>query len=127
MKNLRSITYLGLGILAGLGVALAATNPSQSAYQEYATQRLTAYLETKDICAKVPRILQNILHRNCSTLLDLSQPAVQQAISQGTQQQNFIFFSIYSTDLTVTPLLPSYHFATVGVFQNFFTYSAEKR
>ena len=127
MKNLKIITYFSLGILAGLGVAMAATNPSEPEYQEYATQKLTAYLEKKDICAKTPRILQNILRHNCSTLLGLSQPTVQQVISQGTQRQNLIFFSIYRTDLTFTPFLPSYHFATVGVFQNFVTYSAQKR
>jgi len=125
MKSSRIIIYVSLAALAALGVAMATTNPDQLAYQEYATQRLTGYLK-KDVCAKTPRFLRNLLHRDCPTLVDLSQPAVQQIITQGTQRQNLIFFSIYSTDLAVSPLVPSYHFATVGVFQNFFTYSMEK-
>lgn len=105
---------------------MAATNPSEPAYQDYAVQRLSTYLKT-DVCAKSSGLLEKILRRNCPGLVDSGRPAIQKIITQGTQRQNFIFFSIYQTDLAISPLVPSYHFATVGVLQNFYTYSAEKR
>ncbi len=126
MKSLRIITYLGAAALVGLGVAMATTNPSRPAYEEYAVQRLTAYLK-KDVCPKVPKLVENLLHRECTVLVDSNRSKIQQIVSENTQRQNFIFFSIYQTDLAISPLVPSYHFATVGVLQNFYTYSAEKR
>ncbi len=105
---------------------MATTNPSQPAYEEYAVQRLTEYLK-KDVCTKVPKALENLLQRNCPVLVDSSRPKIQQLVSESTQRQNFIFFTIYRTDLAVNPLIPSYHVETVGVFKNFYIYEAEKR
>lgn len=126
MKNLRIITYIGAAALAGLGMAMAVTNPSQAAYEEYAVQRLTEYLK-KDVCTKVPKVFENFLQRNCTVLVDSSRPQIRQIIAQSTQRQNFIFFSIYRTDLSVNQFIPSYHFETVGGFQDFYTYTAEEQ
>lgn len=126
MKSLRIITYLGAAALVGLGVAMATTNPSRPAYEEYAVQRLTAYLKT-DVCPKVPKLVENLLHRDCTVLVDSNRPKIQQIVSENTQRQNFIFFSIYRTDLAVNSFIPFYHFETVGVFKKFYTYTAEKQ
>ena len=50
-----------------------------------------------------------------------------QRLTANTRQQNFIFFSIYTTDLSVSSMIPSYHFETVGALQNFYTYKAQER
>ena len=126
MKFLRIITYIGAAALAGLGVVMAVTNPSQAAYEEYAVQRLTESLK-KDACTKVPKAFEDLLQRNCALLVDSSRPQMQQIIAQTTQRHNFIFFTVYRTDLAVNPFIPSYHFETLGVFQNFYTYAAEKQ
>lgn len=126
MKNVNIITYVGVATLAVLGVVMATTNPSQRKYEDFAIQKLTEYLKT-DVCTKAPKAFENFLQRNCSVLVDSSRPQMQQIIAQTTQQQNFIFFSIYRTDLFINPLIPSYHFATVGAFQNFYIYAAEEQ
>ena len=109
-----------------LGVAMAVANPSQPAYEEYAVQQLTEYLKN-DVCTKAPKAFENFLQRNCTVLVDSSRPKMQQIVSESTQRYNFIFFSVYSTDLAVSPVIPSYHFETVGAFQNFYTYAAQKQ
>ena len=126
MKSLKIITYIGAAALAGLGVAMAMTNPSPPVYEEYAQQRLTEYLK-EDVCAQVPKAFESLLQRNCTILVDSSRPQIQQIISESTERQNLIFFSIYRTDLSLNRLIPSYHFETVGAFHNFFIYTAEKQ
>jgi hypothetical protein len=129
MKGLK-VTAIVTGItLAGVGVALAATNPNQVAYETFATKQLIAYLE-QNACAKAPLGLKG----QCKSFLETNRPQIQTLITEGTQRQNFIFFSLYTTDLsadTVLPgalgnLLPSYHFGTVGVFQKFHIYKAKR-
>lgn len=126
MKNVNIITYVGVTALAVLGIVMATTNPSQRKYEDFAVQRLTEYLKI-DVCTKAPKAFENFLQRNCSVLVDSSRPQMQQIIAQTTQKQNFIFFSIYRTDLQVSPFIPSYHFETVGAFQNFYIYAAEEQ
>lgn len=126
MKNLRLVAYVGAAALAGVGIALAITNPSQPEYEEYAVQRLTEYLKS-DVCTKAPDLLGGLIQRNCSVLVDSGRPQIQQLVSQNTQRQNFILFSVYNTDLSLNQLVPAYHFETVGAFQNFYTYKAEKQ
>lgn len=105
---------------------MAATNPSLSAYEAYAVQRLTEYLKS-DVCSQVPEAFGDFLQRNCAKIVDSSQEQMRLIVTQATQQQNFILFSIYRTNLSVNPLLPSYQFETLGVFNNFYTYSAERQ
>jgi hypothetical protein len=126
MKNLPIITYVGVAALAGIGITMAVTNPSLPAYEAYAVQWLTEYLKS-DVCPQVPEVFGDFLQRNCSKIVDSSQAQMRLIITQATQQQNFILFSIYRTNLSVNPLLPSYQFETVGVFHNFYTYSAERQ
>jgi hypothetical protein len=126
MKSLKIITYVGAAALAGLGVAMAMTNPSQGNYEQFAVQQLTEYLK-KDVCIKAPEVFDNFLQRNCSVLVDSSRPKMQQIIAETTQKQNFIFFSVYRTDLFINSVIPSYHFETIGAFQNFYIYSAERQ
>ena len=126
MKSLKIITYIGTVAIAGLGVVMAITNPSQANYEKFAMQQLTKYLK-KDVCQKAPKVFGDFLQRNCSVLVDSSRPQMQQIIAQTTQKQNFLFFSIYRTDLSINPFIPTYHFETVGVFQNFYIYAAEKQ
>jgi Domain of unknown function (DUF4359) len=122
-------SLLGL-IVLGLGAATAITNPDQSTYNEFATQKLSEYLQ-EDTCAKAGIALQ----APCSSLVNDNQSQIQKLVAANTQRQNFIFFSIYKTDITpgnllpdfLSNALPSYHFETAGILNSFHVYKVEKQ
>ena|SRR4028118_536477 len=126
MKVLQIIAAITGVSLVGVGTAMALTNPAQDSYEEYAVEKLTFYLKD-EACPQVPKIFGDVLERQCKTLVDTGRPEIQKIISRTTQRQNFIFFSIYRTNLAIGPVLPVYHFETVGVFQKFYIYQAEKQ
>jgi hypothetical protein len=126
MKPLTIIAYTGAAVgLAALGVTMAKANPSQVEYEEYAVQRLTEYLKT-DVCKKTTNFIENLIRFNCEKLVDSANPQIQEIIARTTERQNYIIFSIYRTDLKISSWIPSYKFETVGAFDQFYTYTAEK-
>ncbi|AUB40205.1 Protein of unknown function DUF4359 [Nostoc flagelliforme CCNUN1] len=125
MKPLTIIAYTGAAGLAALGVAMAKTNPSQVEYEEYAVQRLTEYLKT-DVCKKTTNLIENLIRFNCDKLVDSANPQIQEILVRTTERQNYIIFSIYRTNLKINSWIPSYKFETVGAFDQFYTYTAEK-
>jgi hypothetical protein len=108
---------LGTALLVATGGALAATNPEQPAYEHYATQQLSAYL-MDDICANAPNVSD--LRQHCRSLIQDNQPQISQFVAQNTHRQNFVFFSLYTTDLSVGSFMPDYQVATIGIFQRFY-------
>lgn len=124
--KIKSVTSIAAIALGGLGVVMALTNPGQPEYEEYAVQRLSEYVK-HEVCNQAPKIFGTLLQRNCDELIDSNRPAIQKIIATSTQRKNFIFFSIYSTDLSVSSSIPSYHFETVAALENFYTYTAQKR
>ncbi|MGM3305482.1 DUF4359 domain-containing protein [Anabaena sp. WFMT] len=126
MKVWTIITSVGAAGIAVLGVTMAKTNPQQAEYEEYAVQRLTTYLKT-DVCKKTPNFLQNLIQFNCDKLIESVNPQMRDIIASTTKRQNYIVFSVYSTELKLDNLLPNYKFETVGALDNFYTYKAEQR
>lgn len=126
MRALTIIAYVAAAGLAALGVTMAKTNPGQTEYENYAVQRLTEYLKN-DVCKKTQSIIETLIHLNCEKTVDATAPQMRQIISGTTQQQNFLIFTIYRTDLKINSFIPSYKFETVGAFNNFYTYSAEQQ
>jgi Domain of unknown function (DUF4359) len=127
MKSLKIAGYLLGTVLLGVGVAAAVTNPNQSAYEDYATARLTTYLQD-NACTQAPSVLGNLLGDQCADLLENNQDEIRKFISSNTDRQNWVILSVYKTDLAIADgILPSYHFETVGVFQQFFTYKADRQ
>jgi hypothetical protein len=125
MKVLKIVAAIGGAAMVVLGAAMALTNPSQDTYEAYAVEQLTTFLK-EEACMEVPSVFGNVLQRQCKTFVDTGRPQIQQIIAQTTERQNFIFFSIYRTNLAIGPVLPVYHFETLGVFQNFYVYQAEQ-
>lgn len=125
MRALTIIACVGVVGLAAVGVAMANTNPSQDEYEEYAVQRLTDYVKT-NVCPKTPSLLKNFINVNCPKLVESANPQMREIIAGSTQKQDFIIFSIYRTNLKVNSWIPSYSFETVGAFDKFYTYNAEK-
>ncbi|NJM69517.1 MAG: DUF4359 domain-containing protein [Scytonema sp. RU_4_4] len=126
MKAFTIMTCLGVVGVTVLGMAMANTNPNQTKYEDYAVQRLTEYLQS-NVCKKSPNLFENFIHWNCDKLLEAANPRMKEIISLSTEKQDFIIFSIYRTDLKLNDLVPSYQFETVGAFDNFYTYSAQKQ
>ncbi|AFZ57375.1 DUF4359 domain-containing protein [Anabaena cylindrica FACHB-243] len=126
MKVWTIITSVGAAGIAVLGVTMAKTNPQQAEYEEYAVQRLTTYLKT-DVCKKTPNFLQNLIQFNCDKLIESVNPQMRDIIASTTKRQNYIVFSVYSTELKLDNLLPNYKFETVGALDNFYTYKAEQQ
>ena len=127
MKALQIVATIGGTALVGLGVSMALTNPSQDTYEAYAVEQLTTYLKDQG-CKQAPKAFGgDFLQRQCKSLVDTGRPQIEKIISQTTQRQNFVLFSIYRTNLEIGPFLPVYHFETLGVFQKFYIYQADKQ
>ena len=124
MKNLKPLTLISLVFLGGLATAMAIANPDNSTYEEYAVEKLTTYLKD-DVCSQVPKVFETLIKDSCISLIDSNRPQIQKIIARSTQRQNFILFSIYRTNLSISSVVPLYRFQTIGLMQNFYTYSAE--
>lgn len=129
MKGLSVVIIVGGVAVVGLGAAMAIANPDQQAYEQYATAQLTNYLKT-NICTQGQNILGNLMQQPCTSLVENIKPQIPPLITENTQRQNFIFFSIYQTNLPLNkfiPFAPTYQIATVGAFNNFYSYQPQKR
>jgi hypothetical protein len=126
MKFLQVVATIGGVALVGLGVSMALTNPGKDSYQQYAVETLSTYLKN-EACMQAPSVFGNALRSQCKSLVDTGRPQIEQIITQSTQQYNFIFFSVYRTNLEIGPFVPAYQFETLGVFQNFYIYRAEEK
>ena len=104
---------------------MAFTNPSNQAYEDYATENLTTYLKD-EACNNISKDLGNFLQSPCKNLVDIAQPQIKELIAQKTTRKNFVLFSIYETQLNLNNSLPSYQFQTVGLLANFQVYQKEK-
>ena len=135
MKAVGTIALFGgITALAGLGIAAAVTNPSEAEYQQYAADQLSTYLKD-NVCTQAPETLG--LRDRCVELAESNQGEFEALIASNTQRQDYVFFSVYQTDLSVNSLLPpyisigsllpTYHFETFGAFKNLYIYKAEKK
>lgn len=114
-------------IVLGVGGVLAVLRPDRAAYEAYATEQLTRYLES-EVCGDIPANLGNILPVSCEQLLRDNQPQIRQLISNGTTEHNYQILSIFHTRLGLQelPMVPSYEFETAGIAGRFITYRAEE-
>lgn len=117
---------LGAG-LVGLGAVMAATNPEEAAFEEFAVQKLKT-----EGCKEIPSMLRD----QCPGFVDTNKAELKKLIIRNSDRQNYFFFSIYSTNLSARSVfpgvpffikLPSFQLETVGMFGKFYIYDAEKR
>lgn len=125
MKVVQLITAVGGFGMVGLGLSMALTNPTQQAYEEYAIKELSNYLK-EEVCSQAPGLLGGFLQQHCKTLVDTGRPQIEQIITETTERQNFVIFSVYRTNFSINSSLPSYEFETVGIFQHFYIYMYEE-
>lgn len=130
--------WIGLAI-AAVGIGMAVMNPGRDAYNDYATARLSDYLN-REVCLNTDDILGIDLEDACTDLISENQDELRELISDNTQRSNYGVLSLYQTNLSAhgllpaevrsflpPQLLPAYQFKTVGVFGNFMTYEAKKQ
>lgn len=129
MGKTNRTVWMALLVLAGLGIGgMAATNPDQLAYEQYATQTLSARLESR-FCADLPDLVTQILQADCGELIRRNQSVIQEMVHAQTQRRNFLLFSLYTTTFAIPgiDLLPTYQVDTLGIFNQFLTYRAIQR
>ncbi len=122
MKRIKTTVSIGGLAIVGLGIGMALTNPKPSAYHSFAAKKLAQYLQ-ENVCDDVP----NLIQQQCRNFANAGQDRFKRIAEDTTERQNFIFFSIYKTDIDTPPGISSYHFSTVGVFNQFHIYEAEKK
>lgn len=98
---------------------MVVTNPSQAAYEAYATQKIVTLLD-HNICAEAPTSFG--LRQDCKNLLKTNRAKVREFVADNTERKDFIFFSVYTTRLSIASFLPAYRVETVGAFRQFQIY-----
>jgi hypothetical protein len=129
MKHFRRLTIAGI-VFAGLGAALAITNPRPASFDQYATERLSEYLQT-EVCPDAGSLLTGA----CSQAIQDNQTAIASLVAKGTRRENYGLWSVYQTNLSLDPLLPSlldgslpsYYVETIGILNGFHIIKAEER
>ena len=120
---MKSIVFsCGGALLLGLTSCLALTNPGQSDYEEYASKKLVFYVKS-EVCSN--HRVSMFLNRYCQTLVDSSRIQLGHFLSQATQRQNFLLFSIYKTEIFLPGILPRYEVDTLGIMDKFYTYNSD--
>ena len=122
---LKNIGIAGI-IAIGIGAIALVTNPGEQKYQNYAALTLRTKIKDK-ICAKVSQDLGVWLEGQCHILVATASPYLAEVITQQTERKNFLLFSIYQTDIPLPPPLSDYHLETIGAFNNFYVYQAQKQ
>jgi hypothetical protein len=118
IKKLGAIAFL---LVAGI---MAFTNPDRQEYINYASQHFIREV-TKALCdsSQLEKIfkfsdknLTNLCKSGLGVGLKFSQETVKQFIDRNSTSQNFIIFSIYTTNLLDD------EYKTAGIFNNFITF-----
>jgi hypothetical protein len=126
MKGFSKILGAAGLLLISAGAVMGFTNPDPADYRAYATEQLTQYAKGK-VCQDASETFGLLLKQQCIKFVETSRPRIQRAIESSTHRQNFFVFSLYKTNFSISPLLPSYHFETLAIFQDFYTYRSEQR
>lgn len=127
-----------LGMLSGvsaviLGAIALSSNPSPERYEAYAEQRIALYLKD-NVCQNPDESLpvnlgsvgSEALENYCRTIVDASQSQLGELIGERTTYENYLFFGIYQTEIKLPAPFPHYSFETIGMFNHFLTFRAEK-
>lgn len=125
---MKATTVIGAVLLAGGVGGLVVTNPPPTAYENYAIERASKYLN-EGVCTDLPSNLSNLFQGQCSELVEASQPQLQTLIQNNTERLNLGVLSIYRTTLGIPgmQMMPTYELETVGIGGRFFTYSVNRQ
>jgi hypothetical protein len=110
-----------LTLLAG-GAAMVLSNPSQDAYEAYAIEQIAN--RAKEECNRAPAGFGEVIKAPCRAAVEAAKPKLRPLLKTSTTRQNFVFFSIYKSDLAVPALNFRTQVETIGIFNGFYTYKA---
>jgi len=83
------------------------------------------------------KFLKGALQSGCPQLVDSSRPLLRTVVAENTQRQNYLFLSIYRTELSVDEVIPvsgaipglqNYQLEaeTLGIFRQLITFKAKQ-
>ena len=108
------------GLFLISSVILLFTNPSSKKYEEFATEQLVIYAK-ENVCSSNSGNLEDAIKSQlCNLMIDTGRGQVPRLIQETTQRRNYLFFSIYETDLFL------YQFETIGIFNDFYILDVRK-
>ncbi|MEB3279811.1 MAG: DUF4359 domain-containing protein [Lyngbya sp.] len=123
--NWGNILGRGAIVLTILAGTMSLTNPTREEYLNYASGRLIT--EAKENWCKeanLPEFLNGIsgsLVDACQSVVTNQREWIKENINKGTERQNAILFTIYTTDFDFVDK----RYRTIGVFGNFLSFSSE--
>lgn len=109
------------GIIVIISV-LVVTNPGADKYELYASRQLVTYFKN-DLCPQTAEIKE--IQNTCRILIDTIRPQIKMILNKNTRQENFLLFSLYHTDFSLSLVSLEYDFTTLGIVDRFFTKSEE--
>jgi hypothetical protein len=116
---LKIMKWLGCGVVCGLSITLAANNPRQDDYTDFATQTVSQFL-IRDLCRandRTPKPLDTMIKDGCQVFMQQGTTEIRAFVANNTERQNFILFSLYTTEFPIRPL------RVLGIFNRFFLIS----
>lgn len=117
--SLKMTQWVGCGAALGLSITLVATNPKQTNYTEFATQTVSRLL-IKDLCRandRTPKLFDTMIKDGCQAFMQQGKAEIRAFIAHNTERQDFLLFSLYTTEFPIRPL------RVLGIFNHFFLIS----
>ena len=112
---------LGSGLVLATSLILFVTNPSSQKYEKFATEQLVLYAK-ENICSQDSNSLEEAIKSQvCNLMIDTGRIQMPGLIRETTQRKNYLFFSVYETDLLL------YEFEILGIFNKFYIIDVYKR
>ena len=105
---------------AGLGGVMALTNPSRSAYESFAVDRIGEL--AKDKCDRAPNGLGVFIQGPCRAAIEAYKPELRPILAAATSRQNWVLFSIYRSNILVPIVNLQVQVESIGIFDRFFVY-----
>ena len=103
------IISIGTAVVAGVMVF---SNPSTERYVNYATEQFSETGKNSFCSGEMPVAAQ----QSCKFVLSQGKGVVKSLVENSTKQENFVLFSLYTTDL------PNRKMTTLGAFGNFYMF-----
>ncbi len=111
-------TLIGSVGVVAMGTMMAITNPSRNAYNSHVANQASSYLQ-KNVCSQTQNYFGNWLQQECHDLVAQGKPSIKQLVNLSTQRDNYLFFSVYETEVSVMESLPSYETKKIGFLGQF--------
>jgi Domain of unknown function (DUF4359) len=106
----------------GFGGLMALTNPDQSAYENYAVDRIGDLAKEK--CDRAPDGLGVFIQKPCRAAIEAYKPELRPLLAATTSRQNWVLFSIYRSNIMVPIVNLPVRVEAIGIFDCFFVYKA---